>query len=305
MKQLFFFFVFFTLFFSLTYATTQENLSAPTAFVNDYVGVLDINQKQILENQVWEISQQTGVEIAIAIIDSTEGRAISDYAFALGNSWGVGKKEIFNGILILIAINDREWFIATAKGIEGTLPDIVTQKIGQNNFPNNFRAGDYYSGLIGAVNDINQYVNKDPAILEKYNSSGIQENLGVPSSTSFAFSVLFDLFYVFVFFGIIIGVYIRKNWKKGIISLILFDFIVFFIFLLLDWVVGLFVIIVLIIFTVITLIIGFMPKEAFTYGGSGSGRFGGGSFGGGSFGGGGHCLGGGGGFSGGGSGGRW
>lgn len=297
MKKTIFFFVLLFLF-SFTYATTLENLSAPSGFVNDFVGVLDSNQKQILENKVWELSQQSGVEVGVAIIDSTEGRAISDYAFALGNKWGIGKKEIFNGVLILIAINDREWFIATAKGIEGTLPDIVTQKIGQNNFPNNFRASDYYSGIFGAITDISGYIKKDESIIQKYNTS--EQNYDIVS----IFKVVFNFLFFGFFFYVFLGIFMKKKFIKGFIVLLIFDLIIFIIIFILDPFAGLFIIPILIFLTFLSIVIALIPDKFFLDGGSFGGRYGGGSFGGGSFGGG-HSFGGGGGFSGGGSGGRW
>ena len=129
----------FLLLFSLSAtALTIEQISKPQGFVADYHGVLSPSQEQSLENKVKEINQQSSVEIGIAIIDSTEGKPISQLAFEIGNKWKIGKTDVFNGALILVAVEDKKWFIATAKGIEGTLPDIIVSRVGEETFPDHW-----------------------------------------------------------------------------------------------------------------------------------------------------------------------
>ena len=129
----------FLLVFSVTAsALTLDEISAPRGFVGDFHNVLSTEQEATLESKIREINEQTTVEVGVAIIDSTEGKPIEQLAWEIGNKWRIGKKDVFNGVLILVVVEDRQWFIATAKGIEGTLPDIVVNRIGSENFPENF-----------------------------------------------------------------------------------------------------------------------------------------------------------------------
>jgi len=123
-------------------------------FVTDLANVLSDAQEATLEQMIQSTEDKMTAEIAVLTIQTTNGVDISQYATEVGHTWGVGKADRDNGVMIVIAINDREFFIATGYGAEGILPDIRAKDIGDRNFPDNFRAGDYFSGIKGALNDI-------------------------------------------------------------------------------------------------------------------------------------------------------
>jgi|GEM_PF-1648319 len=292
--------------FLLTFASAVsiEQIPLTNVHVNDYVGVLSAEQKNSLETQIAQIENNTTVEIAIAIIGSTEGRDIASFAFDLGNKWKIGKKDVFNGVLILIAIDDREWFIATAKGIEGTLPDLLADRIGETNFPQNFKVGNYYTGLNLALNDMEGYVSKDPTIVSKYSS----QNYSGMEVDDYLFGMFLSFFFTLSWGSAILSGIIKVLEKENkpkkellkygsVVGIVLFFGLIFSLF-------SIFSIIGAIIAGVMLIII--INSPGFSSGGGSIGfiGFGGGRRGGGSFGGG-HSFGGGGGFSGGGAGGRW
>ena len=111
----------------LLFSILQIAFAADTSVISPQgdsaISVMSPSEEAAIEERIAQIEASTGIEIGVAIVDSTEGKPISQLAFELGNQYGIGKKEVFNGVLILIAVNDREWFIATAKGIEGTLSE--------------------------------------------------------------------------------------------------------------------------------------------------------------------------------------
>ena len=144
MKQTAFFLLLFS---ALALALPLSELPESKGYANDFAGVLSSGELSDLNFFSQQIEKNTSVEIATVLIDSTDGMPISDYAFGIGNAWRVGKKEVFNGVVILIAVEDRKWFIATAKGIEGDLPDVLTSRIANNAFPQNFKQGKYYEGI--------------------------------------------------------------------------------------------------------------------------------------------------------------
>ncbi|MDO8427717.1 MAG: TPM domain-containing protein [Candidatus Diapherotrites archaeon] len=198
----FFFFFFCSFFIFSTLALPFDQVPNPSGYVNDFANILSPQEKESLEHQLSLLDENTSVEIAVVFIDSTEGKPIEDYAFDLGNQWKIGKQDVFNGVLILIAVDDRAWFIATAKGIEGTLPDLAVDSIGEEDFPNNFRSGNYFQGISLAIQDMEKYIQQDPEIVSKYSST--ESSLG--SEVGFALlSFLFPLFpflFLFLFGGL-------------------------------------------------------------------------------------------------------
>ena len=122
-------------FVSVTFAQIEKELPAkpvPQKLVVDYTGTLAPDQQAALESKLVTFDDSTSIQLSVVIIETTGDRDISDYAVALGRAWGIGNKEFNNGILLLVAKNDRKIWIATGYGLEGALPDITTKSIIEN-----------------------------------------------------------------------------------------------------------------------------------------------------------------------------
>ncbi len=141
-------------------------------YVTDQAGVLWNEEIENLEQLLSQIEESTTVEIAILTVQSTKGITISDYATQVGQAWGVGKGDIDNGLMIVAAIKDRKWFMATGYGLEGSVSDALAKRIGEKNFPPHFRKGNYYRGFRGAIYDVKGLLEENPEIVSKYGSSG-------------------------------------------------------------------------------------------------------------------------------------
>ena len=128
--------------------------SNPPRLVNDFSETLSDQEVQQLENKLLSYNDSTSSQVSIVLISSLGPYAISDYAFKLGDKWGIGRKDKDNGILILAAMKDREVFIATGYGMEGAIPDALAKRIVEQLIVPNFRAEDYYAGLDQATDMI-------------------------------------------------------------------------------------------------------------------------------------------------------
>jgi uncharacterized membrane protein YgcG len=104
-------------------AGAQASLPAPQGRVNDFAQVLDPSTKAQLNALVAEVEQQTTAEIAVVVVYTTAPLTPKEYVTALFNHWGVGKRGIDNGVMVLLAIHDRRVEIETGYGVEGILPD--------------------------------------------------------------------------------------------------------------------------------------------------------------------------------------
>ncbi len=126
----------------------------PVTLVTDAAGVLTAEQKQALENKLVAIDDSSSNQIAVVIIPSLEGYPKEEYATKLFRDWGIGNKKTNNGVLLLIAINDRQIRIEVGYGLEGAIPDITALNIIDNDIKPAFKAGSYYEGIDKATDNI-------------------------------------------------------------------------------------------------------------------------------------------------------
>ncbi|WP_158840761.1 TPM domain-containing protein [Polaribacter sp. L3A8] len=115
--------------------------------VYDYVGLLTPNQKTSLESKLVRYSDTTSTQIVIAIIASTEGENISYLAANWGEKWGIGDAAKDNGVLILLAQNDKKIAIQAGRGTEHVLTDFQSKRIIERVIIPEFKRGGFYSGL--------------------------------------------------------------------------------------------------------------------------------------------------------------
>ncbi|WP_115461722.1 TPM domain-containing protein [Winogradskyella aurantiaca] len=113
----------------------------------DYYNLLNPSQKKALENKLVRYSDSTSTQIVIAIIASTEGEYINYLGAQWAEQWGIGQEKEDNGILILLARDDRQIGINTGRGIEPYLTDALSKRIINRDIIPYFKKNDYYGGL--------------------------------------------------------------------------------------------------------------------------------------------------------------
>ncbi|MEM1325826.1 MAG: TPM domain-containing protein [Bacteroidota bacterium] len=128
----------------------------PYQLVNDYVGALSGPEKRALEQKLVAYNDSTSTQIAVVIDNSLEGEDAFDYTVRLARAWGIGQGETDNGILIYIALADRQLRIQTGYGAEGFLPDALARRIIDQIIAPAFRQQQYYTGLDRATDAIIQ-----------------------------------------------------------------------------------------------------------------------------------------------------
>ena len=115
--------------------------------VYDYTGLLTPSQKSNLESKLVRYSDSTSTQVVVAIISSTEGENIAYLAANWGEKWGIGQAKEDNGVLMLLAKDDRKITIQAGKGTEHLLTDFQSKRIIERVIIPEFKKGDYYSGL--------------------------------------------------------------------------------------------------------------------------------------------------------------
>lgn len=130
----------------------------PTADVNDFAGVLSLAERQELEQKCRHLRETTGAQLAVVVLKSLEGGQIDDFTSKLFTQWGVGEKDKNNGIMLLVAMQDRKARIEVGYGLEPIIPDALAGRIlDQHLFPA-FKQQRYADGLRNAVDRIVELV---------------------------------------------------------------------------------------------------------------------------------------------------
>lgn len=120
----------------------------------DEAGLFSASQKVSLEGTLSAHERATTNQIVVVTLTSLQGYDIADYGYQLGRAWGIGTKEHNNGVLLIIAPNERKVRIEVGYGLEGSLPDAVASSIIQNTILPAFKAKNYFEGATNGVNAI-------------------------------------------------------------------------------------------------------------------------------------------------------
>ncbi|MBN6067005.1 YgcG family protein [Aggregatibacter actinomycetemcomitans] len=140
--------VFFCVFMATSvWAVTFPDSPKPFRYVNDYTKTLSEKQRDALEDKLVAYGKETSSQIAVVIVPTTGEYDVSQYAFELGDKWGIGRKDLNNGVLLLIAKEDRKLFIAVGQGLQGVLTDALASQIIRNQIRPYFRNEQYAKGI--------------------------------------------------------------------------------------------------------------------------------------------------------------
>ena len=122
--------------------------------VIDTSSTLDAAQTQALDAKLAAFEKARGAQIVILMVPTTLPEDITDYAQRVGDAWKIGRKDIGDGLLLVVAKNDRKVRIATTKTLEGAIPDLAARQIIDNAITPRFRQGDFAGGLNAAADQI-------------------------------------------------------------------------------------------------------------------------------------------------------
>lgn len=281
-----------------TIAHAEVAVPALKARVTDLTGTLTAQQTQQLETQLASLEQRKGAQIVVLMLPSTQPEDIADYATRVFDQWKIGRKNVDDGVLVVVAKDDHRAMIETGYGLEGAIPDAAASRIIREYMSPKFRVGDFYGGLNDTIGALTKLIDGEPLPPPM---QGPQRDRGGLAHGQDWFTGLLVAGFVLAWARGMFGRLPRVpragavGAMTGVLSWLFSGL----------WPLGL-------AFGVIGLLFGFVGGTGGTFarrGGSGGwggwGGFGGGGFGGGGFGGGGGFSGGGGSTGGGGASGSW
>lgn len=177
-------------------AQAQDLQAIPplTARVMDSTGTLDAGQIQTLEAKLAAFEKARGTQIVVLMLASTLPEDITDYTQRLGDAWKIGRKDVGDGVLLVVAKNDRKVRIATAKAVEGAIPDLAARQIIDRAITPRFRQNDFAGGLDAGIDQIMARITGENLPLP-------EADAGKPATPGFQWTDLA----VFLFFAVPIG----------------------------------------------------------------------------------------------------
>lgn len=135
-------------------AQNLQPVPALTARVIDETGTLDDIQRQGLEDKLAALEQSKGSQLVFLIVRTTQPEDIASYANRVANTWKIGRKAVGDGVLLIVAKDDRKIRIEVAKTLEGAIPDLAASQIIDEAIRPRFRADDYAGGLHAAADQL-------------------------------------------------------------------------------------------------------------------------------------------------------
>jgi len=135
-------------------AAAAKDIPALTGRIVDQANLLTADQKQRIETKLAAFEKETGDQVAVLTFDSLDGEAIEDYANKVGRAWALGQKGKDNGVLLLVAKQDRKMRMEVGYGLEPVLTDLQTSVIQNEVIIPYFKKGDFGGGIEAGVDAI-------------------------------------------------------------------------------------------------------------------------------------------------------
>jgi uncharacterized protein len=157
-----------------------QSLPKPAGRIADLANVIDASTEADLDRRLDELEQKTTSEIAVVTVLSLDGTPVEDYAVRLFKEWGIGQARSDNGVLVLVAPNEREIRIEVGYGLEGVLPDGLAGEIIREHFIPRFREDDYNGGIRDGVTRVVDVVEKQQVLsadeIARLNDAGLPDD---------------------------------------------------------------------------------------------------------------------------------
>jgi uncharacterized protein len=200
------------MFIALGVSLSAQAFPKPTGRVNDFANVIDSATEAEIDSKLDLLEQKTSSEIAVVTIKSLGDMSVEEYANKLFKEWGIGQAKQDNGVLVLVAPNDRKMRVEVGYGLEGVLPDGLAGQVIRDQFTPKFKSNDYSGGIKDGVDRLVQIVEKHqvltPEELAKFNQSN-SSNSGITVSAVLVMIPFFGLF-VAIGFGMM-GIGVRTK----------------------------------------------------------------------------------------------
>jgi uncharacterized protein len=177
----------------------------------DSADMLSESDEAALNQTMNDERLKTGHQLAVLTIPTLEGESLEEYSLKVARQWAVGDKDKDNGVLLLIAKNDRKLRIEVGSGLEGSLTDARASRIIRNVITPQFKQGDYFNGIRMGIAEIQSAIRGDAESATSHSSGGEEIRWGDVLGT-----VIFGLYFLLAIVSWIVSILARtKSWWAG------------------------------------------------------------------------------------------
>ena len=184
--------------FSALPAMAAPSFPQLTGRVVDDAHILSEQTKSELDQKLAGLESKNSRQLVVVTLPSLQGYEISDYGYQLGRAWGIGQAKLNNGVLFIIAPNERKVRIEVGYGLEPILTDALSELIIQQAVLPRFRAGDFNGGTEAGVAALIQQLSLDPSAAEAKAAAAAQQMKNRGGSGANPLSVLLIILFVFI-----------------------------------------------------------------------------------------------------------
>ena len=163
--------------FSLPVSAEKFQDLQPSNYVNDFADVLSQEEEEIINQKLSDLEKNKKFQVAVVTVKNLDGDYIENYAFRLYEKWGLGTKELDEGALFLISIEEKTMRIEVGYGLEPTLTDGISQIILDDYVRPEFRAGNYFAGINTGVDKIVEVVGGGEVVAKDTGNSVNSEDI--------------------------------------------------------------------------------------------------------------------------------
>ena len=169
-----------------------------TGPVVDQADILTPDQEAVLDSKIRGLQAKTQRQMTIATVNTLDGYDVSDYAIRLGEHWQLGDKARDDGLVLLIAPNDKKMFIATGRGTEVYVTDFFAGQVIRNTLRPAFQSGDFFGGIDKATDQLIERMQLSPeelaALAKEQAERDAEESSGIDMGTVIFWLIIFFFF---------------------------------------------------------------------------------------------------------------
>ena len=184
-----------------THGWAQPLLPVPalSARLIDQTQTLSAEQAAAIETRLQDIESKSGSQVVVLMVATTSPEDIAAYAYRIASTWKIGRKDVGDGLLLVIAKDDRRMRFEVARALEGAIPDLAASRIIEQHMVPQFRQSDYAGGILAALDQVAARI------------AGEALPAPAPSSTFQDDGLDFEGLAIFLFFGVmVIGPLVRR-----------------------------------------------------------------------------------------------
>jgi uncharacterized protein len=170
-----------TLLLWLTPASAEPTFPELTGRVVDDAQLLGADDKEQLTADLKALEDKSSDQVVVVTLPSLQGYSIEDYGYQLGRHWGIGTKQLNNGVLLIVASNEHKVRIEVGRGLEPTLTDALSKIVIENSILPKFRTGDFAGGIKDGVRDITKVLTGDAAEVEERAKAKARHDVDEPA----------------------------------------------------------------------------------------------------------------------------